>query len=128
MLQCVAACCRVLQSGFGESADTQMCALECGECEACKDHTLRCSVLQCVAVCCSVLHCKCEECGDTQVCALKIKVPLVGCTIKCGECEIQTLYCSVLQRVAVCCSVLQCVAVCCSVSVESAETRMNLSL
>jgi len=93
VLQCVAACCSVLQSlhllscvihraqhfkveTIGDASNHSVAA-----CWAC------CSLLQRVervAACCSVLQC-------VAVC------------------------CSVLQRVAVCCSVLQCVAACCSV-------------
>ena len=89
VLQCVAACCSLLQFAavwpiqFSEVWVVCVCghpyllSIHTGVCVACCSV---CSVLQCVAVCCSVLQCV-------------------------------TMCCSVLQRVAMCCSVLQCDAV-----------------
>jgi len=99
VLQCVAACCSVLQCvavpyviDSNVKCDLYMknrihviCCIVILFVEI-----LSCSVLQCVAVCCSMLQC----------------VAVLHCNAMC---------CSVLQCVALCCSVLQCVAVCCSV-------------
>ena len=104
VLQCVAACCSVLQSVALEMHIAQerimqmlLRVLQCVACAAvsCSKlqhatqlhlHIVCCSVLQCVAVCCSVLQC-------VAVC--------------CSELQCVTVRCSALQCVAVCCSELQ---------------------
>jgi len=84
VLQCVAACCSVLQLNLWRihvphPADTG---------------AVCCGVLQCVAVCCSVLQCV------AVCCSVLWQYPVSS--IVC---------CSVLQCFAVCCGVLRCVAV-----------------
>jgi hypothetical protein len=60
---------------------------------------LRVCVLLCCAECCSVLQC---------VASPRVPAP-------------RSVYCSMIQCVAVCCSVLQCVAVCCRMLQSVAE-------
>jgi len=101
VLQCVAECCRVLQS----------VAVGLASKRACLHWAQVCSVLQCVVVCCSVLQCFAACCSVLQCVA-------VCCSVL--QCDAVCL--CVLRRVAESGrarlyegQVLQCVAVCCSV-------------
>ena len=128
MLQCVAVCCRVLQSVVGCCSVLQLDTYGYFNLSVC------CSVLQfcysvmqwftayqqvnmkyavtyeclptCIrsALCCSVLQCIAAFCS------------VLWCVTMCCSmlqlyCSVLQMYCSVLQCVAVCCSVLQCVAI-----------------
>ena len=70
-------------------------------------------------VCCSYFVTECVMryvCVCVCVCVCVLQTRLARSTSATGMCQsVASVYCSVLQRVAVCCSVLQCVAVCCSV-------------
>jgi len=117
VLQCVAVCSSVLQSGI-PNCNTLLrifqrrrlqSVAEC--CSVLQGVAGCCNVLQRVAVCCSVLQC---------VAVLVPKTTIFLGTFLTHTHHIYTyicvaVLCSVLQCVAVCCSELQCVAVCCSV-------------
>ena len=66
MLQCVAVCCRVLQSAM--TVEVEFCN------HGFDGATVCCSVLQCVAVCCSVLQC-------VVVCCHALQCAAAGCSI-----------------------------------------------
>jgi len=129
-LQCVAACCGVLQR-VAVYCSVQCAAVSCSVlhfvvvccrvsmcvevysmvlqcvavcCNVLQRSALRCSVSQCFAVCCYVLQCAAVCCSVLQFFAVCRRV--LHCAAVC---------CIVLQCAAVCCSVLQCTAVCCSV-------------
>jgi len=69
--------------------------------------------LPCVAVCCSVvLRARVQSYEPEAVQSYHVAV---CCSVLQGVVHFGTVWCIVLQCVAVCCSVLQCGAVCCSV-------------
>jgi len=130
VLQCVAVCCSVLQwkclqDTLWSSSNLLLCA-RCVAARQCittvcrfRYVTVYCSVLQCIAVCCSVLQCvavKVTLWSSSNSLFYARCVASWSWTTTVCRFRYVTVYCGVLQCVAVCCSVLQCVAVCCSVS------------
>jgi len=101
----VAVCCILLRSASQSSSSTTPSPITPSIC------VVLCYVLQCVAFCCTWQR--------------KVRAPPLFCpwspqrvscySMYCSVLQYVAVCCSVLQRVAACCSVLQCVAVCCSV-------------
>jgi len=104
VLQCVAACCSVLQC---VAAAYHMNKSHHAGASRCRVFAFCCSVLQCVAVCCSVLQCVAVCCSVFAVRCSGISYEQV---VSCRSVSLPSV-CSVLQSVAVClqrgCSVLQ---------------------
>jgi len=94
VLQCVAACCSVLQREISEIVDVYEWRPVVAMCR---------SLLQCVAMCRSVFLC-------VPVCCSVLQCVAVCCSVM--QCEIGDIVDAYDGRpgVAVCCSVLQCVA------------------
>jgi len=120
VLQCVAACCTVLQCVGWQNLQCTFSARAWAA-----SSFLCCSVLQCVAVCCSMLQCV-TVCCIAKFCSVFLGTYLGSFLFFACRCEEKRVYwhhsnhgqslcCSMLQCVAVCCRVLQGVAVCCSV-------------
>jgi len=106
VVQCVAACCSMLQC-----VETHICVLcmtdtsvthlwHTCKCDMTREPPMCCSVLQCVAACCSVL----------QRVAVFYSTANAGGSI--GMLQRAAVWCSVLHCAAVCCSVMQRVSVC----------------
>jgi len=136
-LQCVAACCSVLQcvdQGFVPIVRESVWVLQCVAVFGNVLHHLTtcCSVLQCVAACCCVLQCVALQelldqgfvpvLRESVLQCFAVCCSVLQCVAACFSVLIKalcpssaSLCCGVFKCGAVCCSVLQCVAVCCSV-------------
>jgi len=98
VLQCVAACCSVLQ------------------CDAVWDSVLRCVVMRIAHLSDGTVDVTMRD-EDIQGKTYSIHISaLQYIPVCCSVLQCVAVCCSVLQCVAVCCSVLQCVVMCCSVS------------
>ena len=96
VLQCVAVCCSVLQ-----------CVAVCCSASQCFAVFAVCySMLQFVAVCCSMLHCVILCCNKLQGHLGRVRVDLLDEVCMCGV-QCVTVFCSLLQYVAVWHSTLQ---------------------
>jgi len=120
VLQCVAACCSVLQVCCSV---LQCVDMDLNECRSLHEMSVCCSMLQRVAACCSVLQCVAVRCSVLP----RAAIPFTICQCVAVSCSVLQVCCSVLQRVAVRCSVLQCVAVCCSALQRAASVATKSS-
>jgi len=141
VLQCVAACCSVLQCiAIDAYVILHRVALDdivlqrvAACCSVLKRITACCSVVRCVAMCCSVLQLTpmlfttmllaltmyCRVCCDWRLCYSPpyfSRRHYVDCNKCCSVSQCVVVFYNALQCIAACCSVLQCViAVCYSV-------------
>jgi len=129
-MQCVTACCNVLQrvavccsaEHLYRPITSTLC--KCRSVHIYQHVALCCHVLQYVALCYGVLQCVALCCRVLQSVAVCCSALYLRCLITSALCKCHSLHirqrvavscCSILQCFTVCGSVLHCVALCCSV-------------